>query len=211
MLRVGTLLALLLLAPGARAGGWLLVGERDGVTTWAQEVPGSALLGFRGRATVDLHVSRLVGAALDSTRAPQWVDLLAEQRILADDGTTQVLYQRYDMAWPVADRDLVLRRTVHVDPRTHRTTIALQSVRHPDAPEVPGVVRARVDHTWIAFRSLPGGRTEVEVEAFTDPRGAVPAWLVNLVQKTWARNSITALVGLARRDGVEPYPAVRDW
>ena len=156
-------------------------------------------------------VFNLVGAMLDPKQTTEWVDLLSEQRVVADDGVRQVIYQRYGMSWPVADRDMVLERTVRTFPEKGLTTIHLRSVTHPDAPEVPGVVRAEVDKTYLAFQALPGGRTQVEVEAFTDPMGIVPTWLVNLVQKNWARNSITALAGVARKGQSADFEPTKTW
>ena len=206
------LLAVILVVPSlAVASDWEYVGKKDGVATWSQAIEGSKLLGFRGVGEVDVHVSRMVAAMLDPQHTTEWVDLLAEQRILHDDGETQVIYQRYAMNWPVADRDMVLHRTVRTIPEKNLTTIHLKSTTHPDAPLRPGVVRADVMKTYLAFTALPGGRTNVEVQAFTDPKGMVPQWLVNLVQKTWARNSINALTKIARRPHVKPFEPAQSW
>lgn len=203
MVRTVAFAALLFAAP-AWGSDWVYLGLRDNVSTWSREVPESRLLGFRGESVVDLPASRLVPTMLDPQRAREWVDLLTEHRVLERGLEREVLYQRYDMAWPVADRDLVLLRTMRRDPSGHVTTITIESVEHPGAPPVDGVVRARVDHTWFAFTDLPNGQTRVEVEAFTDPMGIVPSWLVNLVQKTWARNSINALVSCTRGSATSP-------
>lgn len=211
MIRRAFLAVILLLPSLSWAGDWTLVSKRDGVATFSQQLDDSRLLGFRGVGVVDVHVSRMVAAMLDPSQTVEWVDLLAEERVIADDGEKQILYQRYGMAWPVADRDMVLERRIRTFPDQHLTTIHLKSTTHPDAPELPGIVRADVSKTYVAFKALPGGRTQVEVEAFTDPRGIVPQWLVNLVQKNWARNSILALTGIARKPHVEPFEPARDW
>lgn len=203
MFRHAAAAALLLLTTSAAAGDWTLLSDKDGVSTFSQEIPGTRLLGFRGESELPLHQSALVDTMLDANKARDWVDLLAESRVLENGADTQVLYQRYDMAWPVADRDMVIRRTVQRDPEHGRVSVVIESVEHRLAPEVPGVVRADVQRTFFAFTALSPGRTRVEVEAFTDPRGIVPQWLVNLVQKTWARNSINALARLASGDRSE--------
>lgn len=194
------LLALLLFATtAASAGDWTYIGKKDGVSTWTQEIEGTRLLGFRGEAVVDLAPATLLRTMLDAKNARDWVDLLSEHKVLETRGDDEVIYQRYAMAWPVADRDMVIKRSVRYLPETRTTAVYIESVQHPDAPEVAGVVRADVMRTWFAFTELDQGGTRVEVEAFTDPKGIVPQWLVNLVQKNWARNSINALAGLASR------------
>ena len=58
---------------------------------------------------------------------------------------------------------------------------------------------------------LDAGRTKVEVEVFTDPKGALPAWLINLIQKDWPWKTIDGLVKRSSRPDVVADPAVSGW
>ncbi len=205
MKRTLLLAAILLLSPAASASDWNFLAKKDGVSTWSQSVPGTKLLGFRGEAHLDVSATDLVSTMLSPEKVSDWVDLLSEHRVV-DGGNTQVqvIYQRYATPWPIADRDYVIERRVTQHPELGRTTVTMRSTTHPGAPEVQGVVRAYVSQSYFSFTSLPDGSTQVEVEAFTDPKGAVPMWLVNLVQKNWARNSINALARIATRERADP-------
>jgi len=206
------LLALALASAAPAADEWELVGDADGVRVWRRQVSDSPVLAFRGAAEVPVPIGRLVGLLADSTRSTEWVDLLAESRRLRESGAFEsVLYNRYDLSWPVQDRDYVLQRVLSFDPDARVVTAAYRSIEDSAAPLQDCCVRAETDPTSWRFTQLGPSRTRVEVEVFTDPKGSIPAWLVNVVQSDWPRNSIRRLAERAAAPDVEPHPALSDW
>jgi hypothetical protein len=206
------LVAALFAGPAAVGNGWELIDESDGVRVWRRTLPDSSVLAFRGAATVDAPIARVIGVLLDSEHSTEWVDLLIESRRLreSDDGAV-ILYNRYDLSWPLQDRDYVLRRVLELDPDAGRVTATYTSVEDPAWPEQGCCVRALSAPTSWRFRREGPDRTAVEVEVATDPRGSIPAWLVNLVQRDWPRKSIRNLAARAGRPDVTPYPPLADW
>lgn len=208
------LLALILAVGGSTAAGddWELVDDADGVRVWRRELSDSPVLAFRGSGEVPVPIGRLVGLLADSSRSTEWVDLLAESRRLREsDALESVLYNRYDLTWPVQDRDYVLRRVLSIDPQARVVTAAYRSTEDSAAPIQDCCVRAETNPTSWRFTRLGPSRTRVEVEVFTDPKGSIPAWLVNLIQSDWPRNSIRRLAERAAAPDVEPHPALADW
>ena len=45
----------------------------------------------------------------------------------------------------------------------------------------------------------------------TDPKGMLPAFIVNMIQKDWPRKSINALKARAMKPDVAPEAAYADW
>lgn len=212
--RIALLLALTLSAShvGASDGAWELVDDADGVRVWRREVSDSSVLAFRGAGEVEVSIARLVSVLVDSSRSTEWVDLLAESRRLRQDGALEsILYNRYDLAWPVQDRDYVLHRQLAIEPHARRVTATYRSVDDPAWPPRACCIRAETDPTFWRFTQLGPSRTFVEVEVFTDPKGSIPAWLVNVIQRGWPRNSIHRLAERASDPDVTPYPALADW
>ena len=84
-------------------------------------------------------------------------------------------------------------------------------------PESDCCVRAIAHKTYWRFTKVNEGQTLVEVEAYTDPMGHLPAWLVNAIQKNWPRNSILSVAERASKpdivavvlfDAAEPDEAI---
>jgi len=205
-------IALLLTASLAFASDWEFISDKDGVQTYKSEVEGSPLLGFRGVATLDVHISKLLGLILDDDKCTDWIDLLTEcsvPRRLADN--VDLTYQRYDLAWPISDRDYSVRRSVELDLAKSEVTILFESVEHDAIPEYEGNIRATVMRTRWKMSVVEGDKTHIDSEVFTDPKGAIPAWLVNRVQGGWARKSILALEEGAQKPDVKPYADIATW
>ena len=175
--------------------GWKKIHEKYGVEVFSKKIPGSPLLAFRGETIIDAPIERIysVLVSLDPKVRLAWVDRLigtANLEIISDHEGT--IYHLFDLPWPVADRDYVLYIKGYRDKETGRVYLNLRSVDHPDAPDPPGV-RAITTFTGYELIPLSKGKTRVSVEVLTDPRGLIPSWLVNLVQKTWPSDTLHGL------------------
>ena len=198
-------------ATPAAAEDWETVSDKDGVAVSRMEMPDSDLLAFRGIGTVEVPLARLVGVLLDTKVGPDWVDLLLKSAHVRGDQSSAVIYNHYDLSWPVSDRDYVLTRELTIDSVGKVVTASYVSVEDPARPVSDCCVRAVAYRTFWRFTSHDSDKTEVEVEVFTDPKGALPAWLVNMIQKGWPRNSILGLAARAGKDDVVPLSEAADW
>lgn len=217
ILLASALLVACFLAPAAgaepaAAQGWEPVSEADGVRVWSRPVGDSAVLGFRGEATLEVPIGRLVGVLLDTRRSSDWVDRLVEARRLRElENGASVLYNRYALSWPLRDRDYVLKRVLVIDPEARVVTATYRSVEDPTQPEQDCCIRAVTDPTLWRFSQLRPGRTRVEVEVSTDPKGSIPLWLANAVQRGWPRNSILRLAARAGEPDAAVHPLLAQW
>jgi hypothetical protein len=115
------------------------------------------------------------------------------------------------MPWPVSDREFVFQRTVTWEPEQKSVTITYRSVEDPRYPVTDDYVRATDYGSFFRFTALDGGKTRIEAVAMVDPEGSLPAWVFNMVQRAWPRESIHGLIAEASKDGVSPFPKVVDW
>lgn len=121
-----------------------LIEDTGGFRTFASRIPGSGLLSLRGETVVNEHIGRLYTSFLNTTSTLDWVRFLVEAEELptsdrrnfgrggagkAPAGGKQdsvgsegdgVLFQKYDMPWPVKDREVVLLRNVRLDKRAKK-------------------------------------------------------------------------------------------
>ena len=212
-----SLLGLLLLCTSAVALAgdppWEPTGDADGVKTYRREAPGTSMLAFRGEATVDLHIAKLMKVFLDTEHATEWTDMLAESKNVGRiSATAKVIYQKYDLAFPASDRDYVMELRYEIDAANKVVAARYKSVEDARAPENDCCVRAQTLSTYWKFTALPGeNKTRIEVEVLTDPKGMLPSFVVNMIQKDWPRKSINALKARASKADVQPEPAYADW
>lgn len=177
-------LAALVLVTPALANAWEKIGDEEGIRVFRKEVPGSSVVAFRGEATLEAPIEKVLWVLGDNTHRTEWVDRLEKSVVLEKKSTYEsVVYQHYSLPFPASDRDYVYRGKATRD-KSGVVTLLLESVTHPKAPPTIGV-RANLIKSRYLLTPKGKDRTFVVVEIHTDPQGSIPSWLVNLVQKSW--------------------------
>lgn len=173
---------------------WQVLRNEDGIVVAKQEIPGSALLAFRGEGDIDAPILAVGSVIVDDKQATQWVDSAKECRLLRRiSDTEQVTYTHIATPFILADRETVTREKLVVDPVKKTVVIHVSSVNDPLAPKT-SYVRVLVDRSLFSLASVDGGKkTHVIAEIHADPGGNVPSWVANQFQKSWGYNTIMNL------------------
>lgn len=113
-----------------------------------------------------------------------------------------VVHVEIGLPFPISNRDYVYRAKARRS-ADGSVTVHLSSVQHSKAPE-PSGIRANLIDSYYRLMPLGKNKTRVEVEIHTDPKGWLPTWLVNLIQKSWPRKTLVALRQEAAKAWVTP-------
>jgi hypothetical protein len=184
--------ALLLVSGRAAAGAWEKIDDEDGIKVFRKEVPDSPLVAFRGEGMIAAPLEKLLWVLADNAHRTDWVDRLKKSVILSTTGDYDyVLYQHFSLPFPISDRDYVYRGRATRD-KHGVVTLDLSSVTHPKAPPTVGVRANLIGSRYVLTPKGPD-KTYVVVEVHTDPKGAIPTWLVNLIQKSWPMKTLKGL------------------
>jgi hypothetical protein len=98
-----------------------------------------------------------------------------------------------------------------VDTAKNQVIVNVTSVQHPLAPEseADGIRISMKATYWM--KPISENETYVQGEYYIDPKGNLPAFLVNMLLKTWPYRSAAALKKQLRRDYIrnwEPFDRV---
>lgn len=197
----------------AHAGSWEFVDTFDGVKVWRKAAAGSNVFAFRGEVVKSIHIGKILTTFATSRYHKDWVDRWDSSRDLKQIAATErVFWIRFDLPWPVSDRDYVLHTKATPDEKTRVVTARLKSVQHPAKPAKGGCcVRGDAFGTRYTFTALADNKTKMTVEVHTDPRGMLPAWLVNIIQKKWPSKTLNGLAARAARSDIAVYKGYEDW
>jgi len=193
---------------------WEKIGEDDGITTWRKEIPGNPVVAFKGRGMIDAPITKVASALDDPNRQKEWMSDMAEvYNVEVISETERVEYDHASVPWPFHDRDFVVRSKVEVIPAKEPTfMIRSWSVEHPKVPVKDGLVRGEIYDTYFKLVSKEGNtKTELTLEIFADPKGAIPKWLVNLFQKAWPRETMEGLQKQVKKPDLLPHPKIVEW
>ena len=203
------LLALAVTGPSASADEgaprWETVRTEDGIVVSRKEVPGSPFVAFRGEGDVDAPLLRVGSVLVDVAREKEWIDSVAEARVLRRiSDTDYVVYSHVATPPTMTDRDFVADVTLGVDAARRSLVVRMHSVDDPAAPST-GYVRGALEESSFTLTSLgDGSRTHVVAEIHCDPRGSVASFIVNFFQKNWGYKTLASLRRqVGRQDVVE--------
>jgi hypothetical protein len=172
---------------------WQFIEDNKGIAIYQTEIPGTKLVGARGEAIIFAPINRILFVLSDIDRSMEWVDGLKTSKILEKNGILEtVVYQEFGLPWPVSNRDFVFRGVARKDEQG-RVVIEIKSEDHPLAPKTTGVRGELIESKYV-LTPLGPSKTKLEVEIVCDPKGMIPTWLVNLIQKSWPRKTLTALM-----------------
>lgn len=203
-----TLLTALALTAGAHADTpstgptWEQFDEEDGVRMFRRDVPGSSIVGLRGEAFVAAPIARVASVLADRKRSTEWIDRLVKTKVLRELSESEAInWNHVKTPSPLKDRDFVFKSVITTDPAKKKVVFSYFSVTDPLAPEYDAYVRGsfksgKFELTMAERTNKDGSKTKgtiVVAEVVVDPRGSVPTFIVNMVQKSWPHKTLTAL------------------
>ncbi len=183
---------------------WKEIEDDKGIKVYKQELPGSSIFAFRGVTVIDAPLEKILWVIADNQHRTQWVDRLKKSAVLEKKSAFDfVLYQHFGAPAIVSDRDFVFRAKAS-RLKNGAVNIDIKSVTHPKAPPTVGV-RGHLHHSSYTLKR-EGEKTHVDVTVHMDPRGSLPTWLVNMIQKSWPMNTLSALADHVKQPFVGSLP-----
>ncbi len=181
-------------ASAPTGGAWQKLAEDDGIAVFGREVAGASLLAMRGEGIVNAPLLRVASVLIDTSRAHEWVDSVAETRTLRKVSDSEyVQWNHVATPWVLKDRDFVFSTKLEFLPKLRQVALNYHSVSDPAAPKTD-YIRGQFIYGKFVLTAIDGGRkTRVLAELLCDPKGSVAKWMVNLVQKDWPHSTIQRL------------------
>jgi hypothetical protein len=197
---------LALLDPSASAespANWQKIDDQDGIVAYSRDVPGSAILAFRGDGDIAAPIAKVASILIDIERGPEWMDSLIDAhpvRRISD--IEYVEYDHFGTPFPLAHRDFVFAAKMELLPQSKQIVLRFHSVDDPQAPKT-GYVRGELIQSSFMLTSLDHGtRTHMVADIQTDPKGWIPAFIANMVQRSWPVSTIASLRKQAKKANV---------
>jgi hypothetical protein len=205
-------LSLLIAALLGTEPGWEKVSVSGDVDVFRRNIPGSHIKSVKGVGVVYAPVDIVSLVLIDDEHAAEWVDSLAEARVLQVKSPFEYLeYNHASMPLIVSDRDFVTKVTMSVDELSGTVTILSEPVNTSLMPPRPGIVRGQLSGRYILEPIHDGAHTKLTVEIHADPKGLLPPFVVNFFQKDWAQETIGGIRRQTAKKSLSPPAAFTEF
>ncbi len=163
----------------ANTGEWRLERDRDGIRIHTRAVENKGIREIRGDMQVVARLSSVVAVLTDISARSLLSDVVAEAAVVQRESSTR--YQVYSVLkapWPFSDRDMLNQCEIIQDSENFAVTISSVAVSE-GAPVKEGHTRITDSRQQWRLTPSEGGKVDVELRAFTDPGGTIPASVIN--------------------------------
>ena len=195
-------------------GPWEELGTKDGVKLGRKSISGSKLFAVRGETEIPANVEQVASVICDHTRWIEWTKSMMGSKLLKKESESRkIAYQSFDLPFPVEDRDVVYFYSVERKNQNGdlveiigKTTPEATALAPPSVGTRMNLVMGR----WH-LRPINASRTHLVLEILMDPKGSMPSWFVNIVQRNYPVETLTRLKEQALKPDIKaiqiPGPA----
>ena len=159
---------------------WRFVYGTEDIKVHKRVKSGSSFLEFKAIGDLRGEITEYINVLLDTDKMPDWAPQCFEAKnVEIINENENIIYAACNGIWPVSDRDYIAKRTVISDPEMTTVRINIDLTENSNVPISNN--RIHIPHLqcyWI-LKKIDSAYTHVELHAFVDPGGWLPAWLVN--------------------------------
>lgn len=201
--RALTLAALLLLALCSVAQAkdkWEVVEREAGITVSQRWPEGYELPIIKGVGVVDANIYEILAVMADIDRMCEWLHSCKQARLIEQKGAfDRITYNRFDLPWPLDDRDAVLQSRITVEQKKEFILIKYWDLKNSSVKPVEDVVRVPQMKGFYMLEKLGDDKTRVTYQGEARPGGLVPDWVVAQSGRNIPLESIKKLRQQVRR------------
>ncbi|HET9240435.1 MAG TPA: START domain-containing protein [Oligoflexus sp.] len=187
--------------------GWQKINEEDGITVFRKSFPDSEVKGVGGECIINASVGKILWVLMDNEHKGDWVDKFKSTKTIeTPSDLSNIQYAAFSMPFPVTNRDFVYRYDFSVDESINAVIVDVKSVEHPKAPAKDSIgVRGVILHGRYVLQPKGPNQTFVKAEYLADPKGILPTWVVNIVQKNWPYKTLAGLRKQVKKSFVQEW------
>ena len=190
------------------ADRWEEIFQEGEIRVYSQQVPVSDVLAFRAVGNLSAPVDQVMEVLRRLEITGEWMpDIKTKYAIEERSDFEAITYSVNDLPWPFADRELVHYNRLSLDRVRKSFLVEVYSIDDGKTQVSKGRVRAHMYCGETLVRPTGKGWTRVELILLVDPKGFIPAWLVNLSQNKLPYNFLKALEKKASKTRFPLRPA----
>lgn len=177
--------------------GWTKVRDQGSQRLDVAPVAGSPVEAFRTSGTDSVPFAQVGETLLDIPGMVRWIPYLAESKILRTAGPGHfVVYHRYGLPWPFADRDIVVDVRIRRVPEKALVECSMTGIVDSSRALEPGTVRLSDMDGTISLQALGSGGVRASYAERIDLGGSIPARLA----RTFSREIPTRVMDNLRKE-----------
>lgn len=175
---------------------WKADGDYEGVKIYTSEnYAKNGLLPFKGVLEYNLPAEKVVIAVMDPSKKHFWAEKLKSVQMHKIIRPGHFLYSEFYRApWPLTDRQFLVEGKVWREgKKTIFKGVSVDNKKYFNKDHIVAHMKA----LQLEVIPVSENRTRLELSFICDPKGYIPNWVVNMVQRKWPATFLQQLVKYA--------------
>lgn len=162
---------------------WQLVTDKNGIRVYTLESTHSKIVKAKAQININAPLIKIKSILDDVTHRHQWIPFLNISKTLTQyNNDKRIEYSHFHAPWPASDRDFVYE--IELVKKTDTMIVyKMQSIASSLMPLNDDKVRADLFETIYTLTVKSDGSTDVELIYHADPKGWIPNWIINIIQR----------------------------
>ncbi|NOZ35041.1 MAG: hypothetical protein GXO80_07065 [Chlorobi bacterium] len=149
--------------------------------------------------SVAAPLSKIIAVLDDAENYTNWVySCSASHTVKTDNKGNFYYYVKFDLPWPLSDRDMIQHSVQTQDSETLVVTILTKTVLNNVIVE-KGVVRMTQSTVKWELTPISENLTKIDYSVRSNPGGDIPSWLVNLVVEKGPKETMLKLIDRVKK------------
>ena len=190
---------------------WKILFNKNGLSVYSQKAVDSDVSALKATGILKAPIDQVMEVLRKVEISREWIPHIDKKISIRDFSDLEAItYSVNRLPWPFADRSLLLHNKIRLDKEKKYLVVDLNSVDSETNPIQEDNIRSNLYCGQLIMRPAGIGQTEIELILFVDPKGYIPAWLVNMSQKTMPYEFLKALEEKASRTNYELRPSFKE-
>ena len=170
---------------------WQLIKEEKGIKVYTLEslkiAPKIKIVKAKAIATINAPLNKVRAILDDIDHRHEWIPYLKLSKALTnynsnDNKIKRIEYSHFHAPWPASDRDFVYEIEL-IASSDKQLVYKMKSVVSELMPINNQIIRANLLETIYTLTATNNETTKVEIIFHADPKGWIPDWIVNIIQR----------------------------
>jgi len=162
---------------------WRLIKNENEIRVYIYESKSNDIVKAKARTIVNFPINTIKLIIDDISHRHEWVPYLKNSKALSIyKNNKRIEYSHFSAPWPASDRDFVYQIEL-ISESNKQLVYKMRSIESSLMPENNYRIRAELYESIYTLTALNKETTVVDLVFHADPKGWLPNWIINIIQR----------------------------
>ena len=162
---------------------WKLIKNEQSIQVYVLKSPGQSIVKAKTKTIIHAPMNKVIDILDDIEHRNEWVPFLKKSTLLSElKNNKRIEYSHFAAPWPATDRDFVYQLEL-ISVSSNKKIYTMKSIVTELMPINTNKIRADLYESQYTLTEINQQTTAVELIFYANPKGWLPDWLINIIQR----------------------------